>query len=148
MNHHKRHLGRVLPLPLGGERGLINEVSERFIDATVGAIDSNNLGEELCRNVRSRCFDDVHASRGAARCARGANGVDKQRHQVGRSIGHDAAHVERVAHFAIERIQHRVTKAVGVGCGGGHHPCPTRAMQAHRNTGLASHGPQLSNCLA
>ncbi|MEZ5295647.1 MAG: hypothetical protein R2697_05055 [Ilumatobacteraceae bacterium] len=49
------------------------------------------------------------------------------------ALADDAAHVEGVAHLAVERVADGEPEPFGVGVGCGDHPRPARAVQRHRD---------------
>ena len=59
---------------------------------------------------------------------------------------HDAAHVQGVAHLAVERVPHREARtARRRRVVGGHQPRAAGAVQADRHAVLAGHGPELGD---
>ena len=59
-------------------------------------------------------------------------GFEEHRDELVRSLGHDAAGVECVAHLAVERVIGRRTERGGIGLRAGDDPGPAGAMEADR----------------
>ena len=90
-------------------------------------------------------FEFVDDRRHAAHGSGFARGCTERRDEIVRTRSHDAAHVQRVAHLAVERMPNGEGELLGRGAVGRHHPRPAGAVQAHRHAVLARHGAQLGD---
>ena len=99
----QRDLGRLLPLPLGAEPSIVDRVGERFVVRRRRPGDrpsANHSAGTWSTRPRVAC-----SLGGAPRRRRVAHGVEEAGHQVGGAVADDAAHVQRVAHLAVERVR-------------------------------------------
>ncbi len=94
---------------------------------------------------RQRIDGGVDAGLGAAAVGRTVGRVQECRHQIGGALPHDAAHIESVAHLAVERVRDDAGEPLGVGVGRGDHPGTARSVEADRHPGLAGHRSELGH---
>ena len=73
------------------------------------------LGEPFVGHDASALVHHVQLARGVASFAGPMQRIEERGNQVVRSVGDDAAGVQRVAHLAIQGVEHRVGEVVRVG---------------------------------
>jgi len=118
---------------------------ERFIVLTVGPDHDRTTVPHGGGHVRCGRLGDVHPTVAPPPFTGATHSVDHHGNELGRTIANDAAHVEGVAHLAVERVLDRRREPVRIGPAVGDDPGTARTVEADGNSRLSGDRTELGH---